>query len=81
MRGNVSYSSAALDDIRAMVAIIATEAVDKLVEKQLVPDRDAHKRLALHKYITWWMVPSFIWGGVLQSPAARKGLIDPHHKC
>ena len=63
VRGNVSYSSTALDDIRAMVAIIASEAVDHLVEKKSVPDRDAHKRLAIHKYITWWMEPSFIWGG------------------
>ena len=46
-----------------MVAIIASEAVDHLVEKKSVPDRDAHKRLAIHKYITWWMEPSFIWGG------------------
>ena len=59
----VTYSKEATNGIRDMAEVIASEAVDKLVEKGKVIDRPAHRLMATKKFVTWWMVPSPIWGG------------------
>ena len=65
----VTYSKEATNGIRDMAEVIASEAVDKLVDKGKVIDRPAHRLMATKKYITRWMVPSPIWGGGARSRA------------
>ena len=54
----VTYSKEATNGIRDMAEVIASEAVDKLVDKGKVIDRPAHRLMATKKFVTWWMVPS-----------------------
>ena len=53
VKGNVTYTPVALQDLRAMVEIVAEAAVEKLVEAGKLVDKAPHKAITAKKFILW----------------------------
>ena len=77
VKGNVTYSPVALQDLRAMVEIVAEAAVEKLVESGNIVDKAPHKVITAKKYILWWMQPSRVWGFMMRESEALAPSVAP----